>query len=186
MGDTVKLEGESGLSLIEVMISSFIICVSLLAIAMTMVQGILAVYYTQEQLIAKQKAREALESVFTARSTQGVTFAQIRNDNVEGGIFLTGFQTIRAMGVDGIANTADDAETDIETLTYPGPDGLLGTGDDEKLPLTSYERKITITDVLDVDGRVDPDIREITTEVRFKSHNIWRSIVVSSFVSRFA
>jgi Tfp pilus assembly protein PilV len=77
MDRTVERKSESGVSLLEVMIASFILVTALLAIALTMVQGISAMYHTQEQLIAKQKAREALESVFTARSTQNIPFSQI-------------------------------------------------------------------------------------------------------------
>jgi hypothetical protein len=160
--------------------------VALVGIAMTMVQGIAAVYFTQEQLIAKQKAREALESVFTARSTQDITFDEIQNNSVMGGIFQVGFQPIRGMGVDGIANTDDDSMTDIESVSFPGADGLLGTADDQVLLLTNYERQMTITSVLDTDGNVDPDIREITVEVRFQINHIWKSVTVSSLVSRFA
>jgi type II secretory pathway pseudopilin PulG len=186
MGDTLKPKSEEGLSLIEVMMAAFVITVSLLGVAMTMVRSVGAVFYTQQQLVAKQKAREALESVFTARSTQDITFNQIQGTSVTGGIFLEGFQSIRGMGVDGIANTADDSATAIETLTFPGADGLLGTADDEVRPLSSYERKITITNVLDTNGNVDADIRQITVEVRFKINKIWKSVSVSSFVSRYA
>ena len=186
MATTLRLKGEKGLGLIEVMISGLIICIALLGVAATMVQGVSAVYFTQEQLIAKQKAREALESVFTARSTQNITFNQIQNNNVTGGIFAVGFQAVRGMGVDGIANTADDASTNIESIILPGNDGLLGTADDQVLPLTNYQRKITISSVLDTDGNVDPDIRQISSEVRFKTNNVWRSVTVNSFVSRFA
>jgi type II secretory pathway pseudopilin PulG len=178
--------GESGLSLIEVMIAAFIVTVALLAIAMTMVQGVSAVFFTQEELIAKQKAREALESVFTARSTQHVTFAEIQNDSVTGGIFQSGYQSIRGMGTDGIANTSDDLDTPIETLSFPGPDGLLGTADDEIWTLTNFQRQITISNVYDADASLDPDIRKITVNVRFKTNNVWRTVTVSSFVSRFA
>lgn len=186
MGRPLKLNSDSGISLIEVMMAGFIMTVALMGIAMTMVQGISSMFYTQEQLIAKQKAREALESVFTARSTQNVTFAQLQNTTVTGGIFLTGFQAIRGMGTDGIANTTDDAATAIEALTFPGPDGQLGTADDESHPLTDFERKITISSVLDADNVVDPDIRKITIEVRFKMNKVWQTTTVSSLVSRFA
>lgn len=186
MDGTVSRRSESGVTLIEVMISSFVLTVALLGIAMTMVAGISSMYHTQEQLIAKQKAREALESVFTARSTQNVTFTQIQNTSITGGIFLTGFQAIRGMGLDGIANTSDDSSTPVETLVFPGTDGLLGTGDDENRPLSGFERKVTITNVLDADGNVDPDIRRIAIEVRFKVKSVWHSVTVDSYVSRFA
>jgi hypothetical protein len=90
------------------------------------------------------------------------------------------------MGIDGIANTSDDASTAIESLSLPGADGLLGTADDQVQPLTNYERKMTITNVLDTDGNVDPNIRQIAVEVHFQVNHKWLSVTVSSLVSRFA
>jgi type II secretory pathway pseudopilin PulG len=184
MEGTLKRHSEDGISLLEVMIAALVLTTALLSIAMTMVQGVSATYHAQEQLIAKQKAREALESVFTARSTQNVTWAQVRNVGDEG-IFVSGFQPIREMGIDGIANTNDDSGEDIETLTYPGGDGELGTEDDQTRALTSFQRSITIND-LNVGDDVDPDIRLITVEVRFQARGVWHSVRVSSYISRFA
>ena len=186
MGRTVRQQSESGVSLIEVMISAFILTVAMLGVASTMVRGISSLYYTQEQLIAKQKAREALESVFTARSTQNIVFNQIQNTTTTPGIFLAGFQPLKGMGADGIANTADDGNPAVETLNFPGPDGLLGTSDDEIIPLTNFERKITISEVLDSAGAVDPDIRKITVEVRFRANSVWQSFSISSLISKYA
>jgi hypothetical protein len=173
------------MSLIEVMICALFLAISLMAIAMTMAQGISATYFTQEQLVAKQKAREALESVFTARSTQNIDFDDLQN-TTEGGIFLTGFQAVRGTGTDGIANTADDAATAIESISFPGNDGQLGTADDDVRVLTQFERRITISEVLTTDGDVDLDIREITIDVRFRIRGAWQMISVGSYVSRFA
>ncbi len=186
MGRPIERNSEAGVTLIEVMMSGLILTTSLMAIAMTLTQGISAMYFTQEQLIAKQKSREALESVFTARSTQDITFDQIRNTDTDPGIFLTDFQPIRGMGTDGIANTADDASENIEEIRFPGPDGNLGTADDEIRPLTAFERKITITNLTTEGGGVDVNLRKIVVEVRFKSHGVWQSVSVGSYISRFA
>ena len=176
---------DAGLGLIEVMMAAMILTVSLMAVAMTMVQGMSAMFITQDQLIAKQKARETLESVFTARSTQGITFAQLQNDTVTGGIFRSGYQPIRLMGNDGIANTSDDSST-IESIVFPGPDGNLGNGDDVTRTLTTLERRITISNVLLPNNAVDPDIRLVTVDVRFQINRVWRTVTVSSYISRFA
>ena len=101
---------ESGATLAEVLIASLTLTVALMAVAMTMVQGISAMYTSQEQLVAKQKAQEALESVIMARNTQEITFTQIQNTAVSGGIFVSTFQPIVGMGVDGVPNTSDDTE----------------------------------------------------------------------------
>jgi Tfp pilus assembly protein PilV len=184
-GPRLDRRSEAGISMIEVMISSLILTVSLLAVAAAMGQGIKAMNIVQEQLIAKQKARETLESVFTSRSTQNVTFDQIQSEG-DGGIFLDGFQAVRGMGVDGIANTDDDAATPIETISLPGPDGLLDTADDETRTLTNYTRKVTFSEVLLPSGTTDEDIRKVTVEVRFVVNGHPWTVSVSSLISRYA
>src|SRR6267378_236138 len=144
MGSETK-HSEAGITLIEVMISSLFLTIALLSVAMSMGQGIAATYTTQEQLIAKQKAQEALESVMMARNTQEIGFAQIQSV-ASGGIFVAGFQPIENMGNDGIPNTADDAGP-VESITFPGVDGVLGTGDDVTVSLSGYKRQITISTV---------------------------------------
>jgi Tfp pilus assembly protein PilV len=174
---------ESGMTLMEVMIATFIMTVALLAVAAAMGNGINAMFIVQEQLIAKQKAREALESVFTARSTQNIAFTDILGTTA-GGVFLEGWQPVAVMGADGIANTADDGP--VETITFPGDDGDLGTGDDEVKPLANYERQIMFTDVLTQSGAVDEEIRMITVDVRFLVRGRWWTVSVSSYISKFA
>jgi hypothetical protein len=90
------------------------------------------------------------------------------------------------MGVDGIANTADDIGDPYETMVFPGPDGYLGTLDDQTRTLTEFQRKIEISNVMLPDNTLDPDIRQITVEVRFLERGAWRSVTVSSFISRYA
>ena len=184
MGGPMK-HSETGVTLIEVMISSFFLTVALLAVAMAMGQGIAATYTTQEQLIAKQKAQEALESVIMARNTQEIGFAQIQS-TANGGIFLSGYQPIESMGVDGIPNTADDAGP-LESITYPGPDGILGNSDDVTVSLTGYKRQITISTItLPNDTSVDPDIRQVDVDVQYVVRGVTKSVRVSTLVSRYS
>jgi hypothetical protein len=187
MGGAMNIQSrQEGIGLIEVMMAALFLIVALLAVAMAMGQGISATYITQEQLIAKQKAQEALESVIMARNTQEIGFAQIQNV-ADGGIFLAGFQPIESMGVDGIPNTSDDTGP-VETLTFPGPDGRLGTSDDVSLSLASYKRQITISTITlpAPDTNADPDIRRIDVDVQYTVRGITKTVRVSSFVSRFS
>src|SRR5262245_32599992 len=101
MTSQTKRPSESGTTLIEVMIATFLLAVALLAAGLTVGAGMSSMYISQEQLIAKQKAREALESVFTARNTQNIVFNQIRNvsdttvyNPPVSGIFVDGWQPI--------------------------------------------------------------------------------------------
>jgi hypothetical protein len=173
------------MTLLEVMISGLILTASMMALAMTMVQGLSAMIIVEDQLIAKQKAREMLESVFTARSTQNIAFTDIESLS-GGGIFVEGWQPIRGMGVDGIGNTADDASTPIESIPLPGPDGAWSTPDDETRVLDTFQRRISFSPVLMPSTTVDQEIRNVTVEVRFMSRGTWWTVSVSSYISRFA
>jgi hypothetical protein len=173
------------MTLLEVMVAGLVMSLSLMALAMTMVQGLAAMVIVEEQLIAKQKAREVLESVFTARSTQNLAFTDIESLS-GGGIFLEGWQPIRGMGVDGIANTADDSATPIESIPLPGADGVWLTADDEMRVLDTFERRIVFSPVLMPSSTVDQEIRNVTVDVRFLSHGSWWTVSVSSYISRFA
>lgn len=123
---------EAGVSITEVLLASFILTVALLSVALTMAQGISAINIGQQQLIAKQKAQEALESVIMARNTQDIGFTQTANA-ADGGVFVAGYTGIVGMGLDGIPNTGDDTGT-VESLTFSGPDGNLGNSDDVTRP----------------------------------------------------
>ena len=183
---------ERGLTVLEVSVASFVLTTGLLASALTMVVGVSSTYKSQQRLIAKQKARETLESVFTARNTQHITYNQIRNVSDTtvftppvAGIFVDNWQPIKSAGSDGIVNTADDTDP-IETITLAGADGLVGTTDDVTVQLTGYERRITITNILLPDGNPDPDIRRLTVEVRYKVRGNWETVAFISRVSRFS
>jgi hypothetical protein len=68
----------------------------------------------------------------------------------------------------------------------PGPDGVLGTGDDVTLPLVNYQRQILITNVLNADSSINPDLRRIAVTVRVTSPGrAQRDYVVTGFISRF-
>lgn len=139
---------QRGFSLIEVLISMFILTVGLVSLLGVFAMAISSTQSSQEDLIAKQLASEAMESVFTARNTSQLAWASIQNSS-NGGIFSDNppFQPINYAGADGILGTADDAVAGAEKLTLPGPDGIVGTGDDVQMGLTNYQRSIAIATV---------------------------------------
>jgi type II secretory pathway pseudopilin PulG len=191
MGRPIK-SPEAGMSLLEVMIASLFMTIALLAVAGAMGSGIAATYVSQEQLIAKQKAVEGLESVLEARNTQQITFPQIQQVGICNaasvcGIFLAGFQPVQNKGVDGLPNTADDT-LPIETLTYPGPDGILGTADDVTVSLAGYKRQITISTVtLPSDpNTVDTTIVRIDVSVQYTTNGVAKQVTVSSLISQYS
>jgi prepilin-type N-terminal cleavage/methylation domain-containing protein len=162
---------ERGFTLIEVMIAIAIVGIAMLAMIGTFGAAMSATQNAQYDLIAKQKALEALESIFTARNTQQIVFAQINNVS-NGGIFTDGFTTLRAAGLDGLVGTNDDANypgcpSGVECVTLPGPDGILGTADDKQVTLANFSRQILISPVLQAGGVPNPNLRQITINVQY-------------------
>ena len=166
----------NGFSLVEFMVAMAVLLIGLVGVLGLFTHGLFATKFGDNSLIAKEKAREALESIFTARNTQQVTFSQIKNVS-DGGIFLNGFQALKVPGNDGIVGTADDGA--IETMVFPGPDGVLGTGDDETRTLDEFQRQISIT-------AIDPNVSRITITMRHVlSGPLQRDYIVTSYISRF-
>jgi prepilin-type N-terminal cleavage/methylation domain-containing protein len=174
----------AGFSLIEVIIAVVILSVGLMALLAVFAQAVSATKFSREDLVAKQKAREALENVYSARNDTSITFADIQNVS-SGGIFTDGFQPLYLAGANGIAGTAQDT-TNLDSMRLPGPDGRLGTGDDVTVPLVNFQRQIVITTLTNADGTVNADLRSIAVTVRIASPGRpTRDFVVTGYISRY-
>ncbi len=137
-------------------------------------------------LIAREKAREAVESVHSARDTGELSWSRVRNV-ADGGAFLDGPQDVRTPGPDGLVNTADDGA--IEVLRGPGVDGLLNTTDDTLTALAPelFQREITITPLtFDDSVAVNPNLRQIAVTVSYKVRNAWRTYTLTTYVSSYS
>src|ERR1700704_2584222 len=99
--------GQRGFTLIETMIAITIMTIGIVSVLAAFGTAVAATQYSQENLIARQKALEAMESIYTARNTQQITFSQIANI-AAGGIFTDGPTQLLSAGPDGLVNTADD------------------------------------------------------------------------------
>jgi type II secretory pathway pseudopilin PulG len=175
---------QMGFGLIEAMIASIVLIVGLAALGGLFAQSLTNLQYTREDLIAKQKAREALESVYSARNDATIGFAGIQNTN-NGGIFLTGFQPLFLAGPNGIVGTVGQS-TILDRQVLPGPDGIIGTADDVILPLNNFQRQIQIQPLFDANGNVSPDIRQISVTVQVTSaQRGTRNYTVTGYISRF-
>ena len=141
---------------------------------------------SQQDMIAKQLANEALESIVTARNTSQKQWSDIQNI-ADGGIFLPGYQPVYGAGADGIMGTADDYAAGYQQIHEPGPDGIYGTSDDVLLPMSNYQRKIEIQPVTDNFGNVVASLRAINITVQYNTPRVQRSktYVLTSFVSQF-
>ncbi len=185
-GGPMLRRNSDGFSTIEVLMAIFVIVIALTSLLSLFSYAIATMQLTQDLLIAKQKAREALESIYTARNTSQITFDMIQNDNVADGIFNVGYQDLRRPSTDGLIGTDDDAGEEIETLTLPGPNGMLGDGDDEFRVLSSFQRLIQIDDILFADATVNPDLRKVMVSIQyFTPLGGLRTYQVESYVSRF-
>jgi hypothetical protein len=184
----ISHDSDKGFSLVEAVIATGILTTGLLSLAGIMTLGLRQVAASSPSLIAREKAREAVESVHTARDTGTLSWAKIKNAGGGGtGVFLTGEQPLKTPGVDGLVNTADDAYASLEELRTAGPDGILGNTDDIRTPLTDYTREVLITDMmLDGTTTVNPNLRKITVIVKYKVGGMWRSYTLTTYVSSFS
>ena len=190
-----RKSSERGFTLIEVMISVAVLTIGIVAMIGAFGAAVTATQYAEFDLIARQKALQAMESIYTARNTSQITFSQIANIG-SGGIFTVGPTQLLSAGPDGLVNTADDVNfaasgacpAGPECVVLPGPDGILGTADDTALSLATFTRQIQINKVLEADGvTVDPNLKQIIVTVTYQKNggsNV-RTYTVDALISAF-
>ncbi len=163
-----------GFSLIEVIVAMSILMVGLLGLAQVFYFGLAIVGTSSAQLIAREKAREAIESVHTARDTRVITWAQIRNvdaarparpsagrsrrGHTGGGVFLNGEQhaarsRARRPGRTPATTPARRADA--------GP-GQHARAPHDDIPLVGFRRQIAICDI-----NGNPNLRQIAVTIRY-------------------
>ena len=179
-----RTNDSEGFGTLEVLAALFVVTIALTALLALFGHAIANMTLMQDLLIAKQKSREALESIYTARNTSQITFDMIQNTGTSPGIFLEGYQPLNRPQGDGLIGTADDSA--VETLILPGPDGLLNTGDDEVRTLSAFERQIEIDPILFADSSVNPDVRKILVRIRYNTPlGSQQTYTVESYISRY-
>jgi prepilin-type N-terminal cleavage/methylation domain-containing protein len=190
-------EAQGGFSLIEVMVSMVVLTVGLVSLLGVFGPAMASTQTSQQDMVAKQLANEAYESIVTARNTAQITFDDIQNVgstncSVTGastcGIFLTGPQQIYSGGNDGIYGTADDAASaQRQVLHDPGPDGIFGTADDVYIPLTGYQRTFAIGNVYNAQNELVSSLRSVTITVQYTTAQMQtqKTYVLSSYISQF-
>jgi hypothetical protein len=154
------IHGESGFSLVETLISTAVLTVGALGMAAVFTQGLTATSSSPNELLATQKAAEAIESVFSARDSRTLTWNQVRNV-ANSGVFLNGPRDMNLAGTDGILNTGDTGET-LESDN-----------------LERFTREIKITDI-------DDDLRTITVTVKYPAGSSFRTYKLTAYISRYA
>src|SRR5712692_12062864 len=114
---------QRGFSLLETLIAIVVLMIGLLAVLATFALAIGNTQSVQYDSIARQKAAEAVESIYTARQTSQITFDKIQNIGAGAGIFVVGFTPMTDAGPDGLDNTGDD--TPAAAIRLPGPSGVI-------------------------------------------------------------
>ena len=178
---------EAGFSLIEVLIAMLVLTGGVLSLLGVIALGVQTVAASSPMLIAREKAREAVESVHAARDTGELAWSRIHNV-ANGGVFLAGMQDMRLPGVDGLVNTADDACADRRD---PAPwrrrhpqntDDIIS-----RLIGNLYQREIAIT-TLNQDGTttLNPNLRRITVNIRYRVLGGWRTYTLTTYISNYS
>jgi hypothetical protein len=183
MQHPTKQLSAKGFTLLETMIALIVLFVGLLGLAAMLGDALAYMRGSQDDFIAQQKAEEAAEAIFTAKYTNGVTWAQLQNNGVATptGLFLNGPQPILQPGpIDGLVGTVADAGQPQEFILTPGPDGKLGTADDIQLPLTEFTRTITITPYPG-----DTSLRTIQIQVFYNTGRFRRTYTMNTYISAF-
>ena len=175
---------QRGFSLLEVLISMVVLTVGMVSLLAVFGAAMAATQDSQEDMIAKQLASEAMESILTARDSSQIVWSQI-NNVANGGIFVDGQKPINLAGPDGLVGTADDAGSEI--LTSPGPDGITGTADDQQISLANFKRTIVISPVIN-GGATTPDLRNVVITITYVTPQfkaISKNYVLTSFISQY-
>jgi prepilin-type N-terminal cleavage/methylation domain-containing protein len=195
---TKASSSEQGFSLIEVLIAMVVMTIGLVAVLASLTTAITATQSAQEDLIARHKALDVMESIYTARNSQQVSFAQINNVSA-GGIFVDGTLPLLCAGPDGIVGTADDAPCltngatgascpngGVDCMVLPGPDGVLGTGDDVTMSLANFTRTIAFNSVQLPGGGANSNMRAVTVTVSYTKAG-WpaRTYTVNGLITQY-
>jgi type II secretory pathway pseudopilin PulG len=152
---------QSGFSLVEAVISIAVVTIGLIGVLASFAAALASTGAVQASTIARQKATETLESIYTERQTAQLSYDKIQNISAGGpGIFVGGMVPLTDPGPDGLDGTIDDVAA--APITVPGYTGSQ-TGSapsSQQISLTGYERQITITDV-------NANLRQVTVTVQY-------------------
>ncbi len=159
---------ERGFTLLEVLIAMVVMVVALLSLAYGIGLGLEGVQMSTMDTIAREKAREAMEDVFTARDTSTISFSQICNiGSGTGCLFVTGPTPMNTADSQGLVNTTAAEGNAIETFLVPGASGILGGTDQPvAVSLTGFQRQISVQQISSSDGYTQ--LAYVTVTISYK------------------
>jgi hypothetical protein len=147
--------------LLEAVIAMAVVTIGLIGVLASFAAALSSTSAVQYSTIARQKATETLESIYTERQTSEIGFDSIQNISAGGpGIFVAGMVPLTDPGPDGLDGTLDDVPA--ASITVPGYTGsqVGSTPSSQQISLNNFQRQITIVDV-------NPKLRQITITVQY-------------------
>jgi type II secretory pathway pseudopilin PulG len=182
-----KAQHQRGFSLLEAVIAMAVVTIGLIGVLASFAAALGSSGAVQADTLARQKATEALESIYTARQTAQITFDKIQNVSAGGtGIFLAGVNPLTDPGPDGLDGTADDVPA--APITVPGYTGTQ-TGanpSNQQISLSNFQRQITILNVTNPDGSINANLRQVTITIQYPgSQGVPRSYTVQALISAY-
>jgi prepilin-type N-terminal cleavage/methylation domain-containing protein len=178
-----KAKPQKGFTLLETMIAMAVLSFGILSLIGVFTQGLQASSTNQMQFIAQQKAQAAMESIFTARDNQLLSWAQISNVS-QGGVFLDGPQPLLAPGPDGIYGTADDDANHPDTIIVgpPGNNDIASTTGDTTINLNPWmTRTIAFSAVTGT-----PNLNQITVTITYTVQGQTQTFVLQCYISTYS
>jgi prepilin-type N-terminal cleavage/methylation domain-containing protein len=170
-------QAQQGFTLLEAMISIAVLTIGLLAVLSVFAVAVSSVNSVQLDQIARQRATETLESIFTARQTAQLSFAAIQN--TPNGIFSPGMVPLTDAGPDGLDGTGDDVPP--TPITVPGSSGVLDGVHDVTISLAGFQRQIQILNIAS-----EPNVRQVIVTVQYPGNRgNMRSYTVQALISSF-
>jgi prepilin-type N-terminal cleavage/methylation domain-containing protein len=157
---------QRGFSLLEVVISTAILTIGLVALLAVFAVAVSSTRSIELDTIARQRASEALESIFTARASAQITFNQIQNAGGGGpGIFQAGMLPMTDPGPDGLEDTNDDVPP--APIILPGPTGSVAGANPSTntISLANFQRQIQINNTNDT------NLRQVIVTVQYLGAN---------------
>jgi prepilin-type N-terminal cleavage/methylation domain-containing protein len=179
---TIRRRNARGFTLLETMIAMVVLSFGILSLASVYTQGLKLSNSNQVQFIAQQKAQQALESIFTARNSGFLTWAQINNVSSQG-VFLDNPQPLYAPGPDSIVGTADDDASNPDGIvTGPGADKMLGTADDTLTNLNPWMKRTILIEPV----KGTPNLKQITITITYTFQGQQGQFQLVSLISSYS
>jgi prepilin-type N-terminal cleavage/methylation domain-containing protein len=176
-----RAASDEGFSLIEAIVAIALLSVGLLSLAAVFTVSLSRMTNSTWDILAKEKASEAIENILAARDEGRLAWEKINNTSVTDGVFVTGQKPLLAPGADRLINTADDDTATPSNLRRPGPDGQLLTADDEVIQLSQFKREIVITAV-----GGGGSLREVRVIITYSAGGMTRQFQMRSYLSSYA